>query len=222
MTTEYIEILENCQPAVLAGNFFMYFGSNGLDDYMREYIKYKSLPKDIKKQNSLNLVNVIEQIHNSLGISIDKFKRDIFLLNTQTIVIDRGLLYPTQDNYIKSDQIYVVFKSRKKGIKEKQTEATKSYTSIYFQKNALDNVVFEESDRLIVIVKDNTPYIGFTKNETASYVLSKVNNSYSSNLTETVQKLIVCGEYIIDIDKVYKNENQIYYKLILTNKYEKN
>ena len=187
---------------------------------MRLCINYKSLPVEMKSDYSVKLIEPIKKIHEQLNISIDKLKREIFLINEQIFITDRSLLFPKPEITNTNTQRLIIFKSRKKGLKENHTDTTETYVNVYFQKNSLINIKFnDEVDRLITLIKNGILYIGFTTDETTSYKMAKVGESYSSNLSKEIQKNIVCGEYEVDVNTIYTGENnQKYYKLTLINR----
>ena len=88
---KYIEIVEHAPLVVCAGVFYHTFGKESLDIFISELALYRDLPIDAKKESKqLNkLLNKIKEIHDEyLGLPFDKFKKEIFFINSFTEKID--------------------------------------------------------------------------------------------------------------------------------------
>ena len=217
----YIQIIENAMPSVLAGVFYMHFGSSELDKTMKSIFLYRELPLEIKKTYSMELLPIdkIEHIHKSLGIDLTKLKKEIFLINEITGSIDRGLVFPKEKPKQKLE--YIIYRKRVKSKDENEEPGENDFViNILFQRDSLNLILDKVKSYVITIVKDSKMYISFTKEKRPgiAYKMSCFpnNNGYSSNVNKDQNKKIICGEYKLK-PTVITNENLEFFELELIN-----
>jgi hypothetical protein len=207
-----INIIENAPISVLMGVFYMCFGKFSMDDFFRNIIEYRDLPYDQKLNSPIlkNILLVMDEIKNHYNISIQEMEKTIFLMNSVNIQIDRSFIYPK--SVIKDKEDFVIIKDQKKHGKEDQF-----YKSIYFQKDALEFIPLDSTQRLVVIIKDSIPFISFTEEiiKGVTYAICITSSgAVTSNLSQEIQKSITNGKYKIDSNIIKNEKNAVFYKLI--------
>lgn len=209
---DYIYIIENAKPIVLAGLYYQHYGIIGLDDFMRSYHTYKGLPISAKETSKAinSLTDKIKEIKDSYPhLEINTFKKDILLMTIVTEKINTDLQSDSPKAKKKLNKI--IIKKQKKA-----RDSNVYFKNIRFQKDSLINIDLDFYRYFITFLNDE-PYISFTQDKISgvTYTLSFSNDGgCSSNLSKLNQEKLECGEYIIDTDIVHKNDKQeLFYKL---------
>lgn len=208
---EELGIIENAPVNVLIGEYLLQFGSANIESFILKLTQYKNLPNQLKKANADSLISIVKSLKNNYPkLSFDDFKKKILLMNSINETIDRSFVYPKTPVKDKAQSVKINHQKKTNG---------DLYKNIYFQKDALESLPFELTTeyRLVVILKDNIPYISFTKESIngVSFAISMPGGSGSvtSNLSKENQDKLEIGEYLIDFQNIIINEKNKFFKL---------
>lgn len=196
-------IIENSPVSVLIGLFVQHIGREGIEDFINDLNTYKGLPVELKEKSDvlISLSKTIDRIIDAYNTdNLELLVESVFLINRQTLRIDRSLAYPAEIIEEKEDNLVKVLEEK---------------TNLYFQKNALkilNDYPFTDDTRVVTVVKDDSVHISFTKEEIkgVSYKLSK---GVSTNFNKKHIGVIEPGFYRIDPTPIEGEDKNIYYKL---------
>jgi hypothetical protein len=214
MNEDYIKIIEHTKTSVLAGVYYTHFNIDGLNEFMIKVSAYKDLPLAAKKaSNDLKtLADKIEEIRKKYpSLDISKIKKEIFLINNSTEVIDNSLQFPKPPKSKPTN--LVIIKNQKRPNKDNEY-----YKTIYFQKDSTRVLPKEVFGQLLVVIeKEGVPYFSFTKEKIpgVTYAFNPAESgAVTTNFNTKVQEKVQEGYYLIDDEETFTNEaNQKFYRL---------